>query len=425
MHICTADVLSGPVEPDRPPKPAALRRAQPAGLSLAATIAVLVLVATNLRPGIVSIGPVLTEIRGEFHINNAQASLLTAIPTLLMGLLALPTPWLARRFGRQRVVLVALTVLGLATLLRAFTTSASMLFVTTAAVGAGIAVAGALMSGFVKAHHPGRVSLLMGLYAASLGLGSTIAAALTGPVAQLTGGWRMATAVWVIPGLVAIVAWVRVSGIDAAPQPSGRVSAAPAHAHPARSVTAWLVALYFAANNFLFFGVLAWLVPMNRAFGAAPSTAGLVLAGFTTVFMLANPMPAFLSRGDDRRWLIAGFALAFLAGIGILIAAPHAMGWLPVALLALGIGGSFSLGMTLPLDNAADADEANAWTAFVLAIGYGLGALGPLTLGLVSDATHSFVPTLWILAAVGVLKLALAPWLSPRRDVLVRSSSGQ
>ena len=171
-----------PAQPIRGAAPAA-------GLSLPVAIGILMLVAISLRPGIVSIGPVLAQLRSEFHINNAQAALLTAIPTLLMGLLALPTPWLARRYGRHRVVLAALLVLVLATLLRAFTTATVSLFVCTAGVGAGIAVAGALMAGFVKAHHPGRVSLLMGVYAASLGLGSTIAAALTGPVAVLSDGF--------------------------------------------------------------------------------------------------------------------------------------------------------------------------------------------------------------------------------------------
>ncbi|WP_428001468.1 CynX/NimT family MFS transporter [Acidovorax sp.] len=424
MHTCTADDLYGPVQQNRglnlagKLRPAAaLRPAQPAGLSLAATIAVMVLVATNLRPGIVSLGPVLGALRSEFHINNAQAALLTAIPTLLMGLLAIPTPGLARRFGRHRVVLAALALLALATLLRAFATSTVLLFVSSAGVGAGIAVAGALMSGFVKAHHPGRVSLLMGLYAASLGLGSTLAAALTGPVAALTGGWRVATAIWAAPGLVAIAVWMQVSLAEAPPTVTGRAIVKADHQHPARSRTAWLAALYFAANNFLFFGLLAWLVPMNQALGATAAQAGLMLAGFTTVFMLANPMPALVSRGNDRRWPIAGFASAFLAGIGILIALPHAPGWLPIVLLAVGVGGSFSLGMTLPLDNAADADEATSWTSFVLALGYGLGALGPLTLGLLSDLTHSFVPGLWVLAAVGALKLILAPFLNRRRDL--------
>ncbi|PXW95440.1 CP family cyanate transporter-like MFS transporter [Sphaerotilus hippei] len=385
--------------------------ATPAGLSLPAAIVVLVLVATSLRPGIVSMGPVLGQLRGEFHLSNAQASLLTAIPTLLMGLLAIPTPWLSRRFGRRRVVLSALVVLSLATLLRAAAASPGWLFVSTAGVGAGIAIAGALMAGFVKAHHPGRAALLMGVYAASLGLGSTVTAALTGPVAALSGGWRAATAIWAVPGLVAIATWLHASrSEDAQPRPE-RARPDPANRHPARLLRGWLVALYFAANNFLFFGLLAWLVPMSQSFGASAAQAGWMLAGFTTVFMLANPMPALWRTGPDRRWQIAGFAGAFLLGIGWLIAAPHAQGWLPIALLALGIGGSFSLGMTLPLDNAADADHANSWTSFVLAVGYGLGALGPLTLGLVSDRTHSFVPALWILAAAGVLKLVLAPFL--------------
>ncbi|UXH79086.1 MFS transporter [Roseateles amylovorans] len=400
--------------PRQDPAPAARPGTNSAGISLAAAIAVIAAVATNLRPGIVSIGPVLGLLRSEFHISNAQASLLTAIPTLLMGLLAIPTPWMARRFGRNRVILVALAVLGLATLLRAFSTSAVVLLFATAGVGAGIAVAGALISGFVKAHHPGRVSLLMGLYAASLGLGSTVAAALTGPVASLTGGWRVATAMWVLPGLAAIAAWIYVSKAEGALALPARAATQVAHPHPARSWTAWLAAMYFAANNFLFFGLLAWFVPMNMEFGASPATAGLMLAGFTTVFMFSNPVPALVSKGADRRLAIGLFAGAFMLGISLVIASPHQIGWLAIGLLAFGIGGSFSLGMTLPLDNTVDADQANSWTSFTLAIGYGLGALGPLSIGLVRDMTHSFVPALWLLAAAGALKLVLTPFLSPR-----------
>lgn len=52
--------------------PAALAR--PA-LSFAATVAAIVLVAIDLRPGIVSIGPLLPHIRQEFGMSNAEASL--------------------------------------------------------------------------------------------------------------------------------------------------------------------------------------------------------------------------------------------------------------------------------------------------------------------------------------------------------------
>jgi CP family cyanate transporter-like MFS transporter len=111
-------------------------RACPA-LSFAATVAAIVLVAIDLRPGIVSVGPLLPHILQEFGMSNAEASLLTAIPAMLMGLLAFPTPWLAHRFGRDRVILTALIVLMLATILRAFSSSVVMLLASTVGVGAG------------------------------------------------------------------------------------------------------------------------------------------------------------------------------------------------------------------------------------------------------------------------------------------------
>ncbi|WP_321878672.1 hypothetical protein [Burkholderia cepacia] len=83
-------------------------------LSLAVGLVCLVLIGVRLRPGIVSIGP-----------------LLTSIPDVLMGLLALPTPWLARRFGRDRVILAALFVLFAATLGRAFAGSVAQILLLT------------------------------------------------------------------------------------------------------------------------------------------------------------------------------------------------------------------------------------------------------------------------------------------------------
>jgi CP family cyanate transporter-like MFS transporter len=159
----------------------------------------------------VSIGPLLPQIREEFSISNTQAALLTAIPNFLMGLLALATPGLARRYGRDRVILMSLAVLSVATAARAFVESTGLLLVTTAGVGVGIAIAGALIAGFIKAKFPKHVALLMGIYAMSIGLGSTIAAAATGMIAASGSGWRWGSGVWALPGLMAIAAWLVVA----------------------------------------------------------------------------------------------------------------------------------------------------------------------------------------------------------------------
>ena len=83
-----------------------------------------------------------------------------AIPDILMRVLALPTPWLARRVGRDRVILAALVPLVATTLTRAVAGSSSVLWLTTAGVGAGIAIAGALTAGFVKATFPQRAPFI-------------------------------------------------------------------------------------------------------------------------------------------------------------------------------------------------------------------------------------------------------------------------
>ncbi len=153
---------------------------------------------------------------------------------------------------------------------------------------------------------------------------------------------------------------------------------------------AWLAASYFALNNFLFFGLIAWTAPMYIERGMSGADAALLLASFTAAFMVANPLAGFISRNNDRRRLIALFASTSLFGISAIALMPQTMPYLFVPLIALGVGGSFTLGMVLPLDHARDANEANSWTAFVLGIGYFAGALGPFFLGVARDSTGGF-----------------------------------
>jgi CP family cyanate transporter-like MFS transporter len=383
-------------------------------LSFAATVAAIVLVAIDLRPGIVSIGPLLPHIRQEFGMSNAEAALLTAIPAMLMGLLAFPTPWLAHRFGRDKVILIALAVLMLTTILRAYAGSVFMLLASTVGVGAGIAVAGALIPGFAKRSFPKQAAVLMGIYAMSLGLGSTLAAGLTEPIANLAGGWRFGSGILAVPCLTAITAWIVVARAEGKSRPQAvETSASARRSLPIHNPTAWLIALYFAANNILFFGFVSWTAPMFRELGMGATAAGLLLAGFTAAFMVANPLAGLISRNEDRRLVIALFAALALVGSSTIALSPSLLPFLFIPMIAFGVGGSFTLAMILPLDNAVDAHDANAWTAFVMGIGYFAGALGPLLLGILRDITGGFGLPLWILTAVALLMFALSPFLQP------------
>lgn len=379
--------------------------------SLMIAILCIVLVALTLRPAIVSIGPLLPGMIQAFGLSHTQASLLTAIPTLLMGLMALPTPWLARRFGRDRVILVAFAVLLAATGLRAFAGSIGTLFLTTVGVGAGIAVAGALLAGFVKASYPKQAALLMSIYATALALGSTVAAATTGPVALAAGSWRLGESVWVLPVVIAIAAWFYIErqGLT-----KGQVGVSPhRYAMPVRNPTAWLIALFFASNNVVFYAYISWVAPMYVEYGRTPTVAGLILGSFTLAFLISNPVFGMLSRNEDRRLALAVSSLIALIGTSAIAIAPNAVPFIAVPIVAFGAGGAFTLGMTLPLDNTRNADEANAWNAFVLLVSYIVAAAGPLLMGYLRDVTAGFEVSQWLMVGVSALMLAVTPFLQP------------
>lgn len=383
-------------------------------------VAAMVVIAMALRPGIASIGPVLPLISREFALSHTMASLLTTIPTLLMGLLALPTPWLARRLGKNELLLGSLVLLFISMAARSFVSDVALLLLTTVGVGAGIAISGTLFAGIIKARFSTNVAMMMSIYTTALAGSTTISAAATGPIAAFASanglnGWRIGTGILSPVALIAIFAALGILLWEKRELAGAPAKAVKAVRLPLGNPKAWLVALFFACDNFLFFAFLAWTSPMYREHGLSASSAGLVLATFTVVFTVAMPVLGLLSRAPDRRaWLAVCAALAGTGTLGMALAPPSAA-YIWIAIAAFGVGGGFTLAMTLPLDNAHGSDEANAWNAFMMTVGYLLAATGPWLVGLLRDVTGTFQAPVWLLFLVALGMFALTPFLAPRK----------
>jgi len=373
----------------------------------------IILVALALRPSLVSIGPVLPQVTQSFKLSHTSAGLLTTIPDVLMGLLALPTPWLAHKYGRDKLIIIAMILLTLSTFARAFSTNTTVLLLTTAGVGAGIAITGALLSGFIKVSFLKRTTLVMGIYASSLALGSTISAFLTIPIADAFGGWRLAIGSYAIIGLIGTIAWKFLSIHKNKNADYKSLPQLPHVSLPWGNSKAWLVAIFFACVNFLFYALLAWMVAFFQESGLPAKKAGGLLAVLTLSFMIATPIISAMSRSTDRRFFLGTSAFITLVGLITILNFPS---WFPfgtVSLIGIGLAGTFTLGMTLPLDNTHHAAATNSWTAFMLTIGYLLAGLGPLLVGVLRDHTGNFTASLYLLSAVSVLMFVLAFLLKP------------
>jgi CP family cyanate transporter-like MFS transporter len=285
------------------------------------------------------------------------------------------------------------------------------LFAATAVAGIGIAVAGTLLPGLVRARTPDRVGPMTGIYTAALIGGAMVSSALAEPVrAWLHTTAQLALAVWALPALVALVVWMRVARSGTAASP--RSSAGTSHTLPWRDSSAWLGTGFMALQSLLFYGTLAWLPVSNMEHGMSAQDAGLLLAVFSAAQVVtAFVVPALAHRtGDLRPWVVATLATS-ITGLLLVALVPYAFPgapWLWAVLLGLGMGGHFALALNTITQLAPSADAAPAYSGMAFLFGYGVAAIGPVLLGFLADATGGYQVPFLTLTAIGVVTIGLA-----------------
>jgi len=101
------------------------------------TLAVLVLTGINMRPLLTSIGPLLPDIRAASGMSYTLAALLTALPVIAMGVLALAAGWVDRYIGQKRSIALSLLIIAAGALLREIAPNSGLLLTSALAGGIG------------------------------------------------------------------------------------------------------------------------------------------------------------------------------------------------------------------------------------------------------------------------------------------------
>ncbi|MDQ1664393.1 MAG: transporter, family, cyanate transporter [Actinomycetota bacterium] len=373
------------------------------------------LVALNLRAALASLPPLVHTIQADLGLSSATAGLLTTLPVLCMGLFAPVSQRLAHTIGREATVGVAVGLLLAGLLLRLAASVLPVLFLTTLLAGIGIALCGTVLPGIVKEFFANRPGIVTGVYLVAMMVGATAASALAVPLAEALGSWQRSLASWSVLAVVALVAWVpvmRAVNDHAEPAEPGVMRAAL----PWRSRTAWLLAAYLALQSFGFYSQLAWISPSYEDRGWSAADAGLLLAVWSIVQLVSGlGAPVLADRFRDRRPLVAASVGVGLAGLLGVILAPDAAPILWIALMGLGQGGGFSLGLVKLVDYAPTPAASARLSALAFLISYSTASLGPLLFGALHDVTDSFTLPYTVLAGVLVVQLTLVPRLRPGR----------
>lgn len=387
-------------------------------LGAPAAIIGMVAVAFNLRIALASVPPVLPAIRHDLGIGHGAAGLLSTIPVACMGLLAPAAVWLGARLGVERVLLLSIVLVAGGTAARGLPGGAAALYLATLCVGAGIAVAGTLLSAFVKARFPRRAVMINGLYSGGLGLGAALAASGTVPLVHLAGGsWRLALTLWSVPAAAGALLWLILVGFRSRGE---HILPPTTHVRlPWGSLLAWRVSIVFGLQSFLYYALLTWLPPLYIDAGWPATRAGLLLSVFSIVQIAGSLLvPLAAMRSPDRRPWIVGLSCLTAAGVVALAFVPLAAPWVCASALGFSAGGLFTLALTLPLDATDNPHAAARLIAMSMAIGYLLGAISPFVIGLARDATNSFRVSMIVVAVLALVLALVATGVRPQPHAL-------
>jgi MFS transporter, CP family, cyanate transporter len=364
----------------------------------------IVVLAFNLRPAAVSVGPVLGDVRDGLGMTAAETGVLTSLPVLAFAVFGALAPRGARAIGLHRLTLGALlcVVGGLA--VRAQVSSVPLFLVLSLIALAGMASANVLLPSLVKLHFPDHVGLMTSIYSTALAIGLTSASVLTVPIGEAYDGWRSGLFAWSITAGIAVLPWLALIAHDRRPEEvKGHVGLLDV----ARTRLGWLLALFFGLQSLQAYSIFGWFAQLYRDAGFSAHTAGLLLGVITGVSIpLSFLIPSLVARRENQTAVMIAVMACYPIGYLGLMIAPHGGAWAWAVLVGIGTT-TFPLILTLLGLRARSSAGTAALSGFAQSAGYLIAGIGPFGIGLLHDLSGGWTVPLIALLVLTVPQLLL------------------
>ncbi|GGG24721.1 putative MFS transporter [Rhodococcoides trifolii] len=373
----------------------------------AAALLGIVLVAFTLRQAVAAISPILGDIREDVPISDLGVGLLGTLPPILFAASGFLAPRVARGLGLEGGIVLALVLMTAGHLVRAFAPSFSVLLIGSAVAFTGTGIGNVLLPSIVRLYFPDRVALLTAVYACIVGVSTAVPAALAAPIADAFG-WRVSLGIWSATSAIALVPWL----LSIARQRRQRLPDAVAaeSSQPAvvtglwRSRVARSITVLFSTSTICTYAGFAWLPEiLGDVAGSTPTEAGVLLAVTGLISVPGSLLAPLLTvRIRNVGWLIFAGIASFVSGYLGLLLAPATLPLLWVLLIG---SGSILFPISLVLINSRTRTQGGtvALSGFAQGVAYALGALGPLLVGLLHDASGGWTLPLLFLLAVALI----------------------
>src|SRR5690625_139717 len=365
-----------------------------------------ILVGSNLRVPITSVGALITFIREDLGISNATAGMITTLPLIAFAILSPFAPKISKRIGMERTIALSLVVLLIGIILRSIT-GISLLFIGTALIGLAIAIGNVLIQGIIKMNFPLKIGLMTGIYAVFMNIFGALGSGLSVPISSIGNlGWRGALAIWGVLTVIALLIWL--------PQlrKSHKVTSEATEVETKeknnllRSPLAWGVTLFMGGQSLGFYTLIAWLPDILNSSGYNANTAGwMVFLMQAALIPTTFVMPVIAEKVQNQVGLAIGTASLFIIGFGGLLIGSGVLVPLWAILLGIAGGSGFSLSMmffTIRTDSGVEAAELSGMDQ---SFGYLVAAVGPVLVGVLHEIRDGWTLPLLFLIGIAIVIL--------------------
>ncbi len=404
----------------------------------------IVLCAFSLRSAVASLSPLIDHIAVDFPLSSTVVGLIGTAPPVCFALFGLLTPLLERRWGLERVMLVALSAVAAGLVLRGFSVDAVTLVLTSTLIFAGVGMGNILVPPLVKKYFPDRLGLMMTVYTTVMSLSTFIPPLLVVPIADASS-WRLSLGLWGVFAIAGVIPWVVMlvvsragerpdaptqdagAGADRELDPvtlaTGPIQVAPAggqvFARLVRLPLAWSIAIVFGTSSIMAYVSFAWLPSIVADVAGVDATAaGLLLSLFAFMGLPASLLvPVLVVRFQATRALFLFAVACGVVGIlGLLFFANPVTVWVWVGLFGL-VPVMFPLALVLISIRARTPESAVGLSSFVQSVGYLSAAAFPFFIGVLHDATGAWTAPLLVLGAVVIISIPFGLIAARRRTV--------
>ncbi|MGF6357632.1 CP family cyanate transporter-like MFS transporter [Paenibacillus sp. 4624] len=373
-------------------------------------LAGIIVIAATMRSPITATGPVVELIRSDTGIGHTMAGLLTSLPLIAFAAVSPFAPRLAKRFGLETALLLAVIIVTSGITLRLLP-SVLALYAGTALLGCGIALSNVLLPSLIKRDFPLRVGIITGLYSVSMNMFASISSGISVPVAEASSlGWRASLGVWACLSLLAVFLWLPQARRGRKQMLYVTSQSENATTRLRTSSLAWFVTLFMGIQSLIFYTTITWLPEILADQGFSAASAGWMLSLMQMVSVPATfIVPILAGKTRDQRLLTTITCLCLIIGYALLFSDAPVLVTIGVALAGIGAGASFGLVTMFFVLRTSHAREAASLSGMAQSFGYMLAAGGPLLFGLMHDWTKGWTLSLLIqvLLAIGLLMTGL------------------